>query len=324
MLDYDTLDNFALFYKSFKSPYTIIQYKKYIKQFMKIINKPLEEVTKKDVRKYIVLYLNTGKSVQNIKVTLSAMKLFVKYINYENDEDILNTSVFEKHELPSVIMKKQRYTLYNDIKKILKVLNNIDNNFVKLRSRAAIYIFATTGARRLEVAEIEVSNIDFKNNRILFTRTKNRNSRYVNVPRITMAMIRRYMLVRNESQYSNNKYLFVSQGSKNKRLEILINLYNYIKKYIPDFTFHSMRRGYASELINNNVPLIDVSITLGHKGIDTTVKHYITLNDKRLDKSRKKHPAFKKEKSKKRVTKQKHPKIIKFNEVVSTQKENKK
>ena len=316
MLDYDTLDNFALFYKSFKSPYTIIQYKKYIKQFMKAIDKPLEEVTKKDVRKYIVLYLNTGKSVQNIKVTLSAMKLFIKYINYQNDEDILNASVFEKHELPTVIIKKQRYTLYKDIKEILKVLNNIDNNFIKLRSKAAIYIFATTGARRLEVAEIEVNNIDFKKNRILFTRTKNRNIRYINVPRITMAMIRKYILVRNESQYSSSKYLFISGGSKNKRLEMLINLYNYIRKYIPNFTFHSIRRGYASELINNNVPLIDVSVTLGHKGIDTTVKHYITLNHKRLDKSRKKHPAFRKEESKKRVSKQEHPKVIKFNEVV--------
>jgi len=82
MLDYDTLDNFGLFYKSFKSPYTIIQYKKYIRQFMRIIGKPLEEVTRKDIRKYIIVYLNTGKSVQNIKITLSAMKLFVKYIIY--------------------------------------------------------------------------------------------------------------------------------------------------------------------------------------------------------------------------------------------------
>ena len=324
MLDYDTLDNFALFYKSFKSPYTIVQYKKYIKQFMKAIDKPLEEVTKKDVRKYIILYLNTGKSVQNIKVTLSAMKLFVKYINYEHDEDIIDISVFDKHELPSVIMKKQRYISYKDIKEILKVLNNIDNNFIKLRSKAAIYIFATTGARRLEVAEIEINNIDFKKNRILFTRTKNRNSRYVNVPRITISMIKRYMLVRDELEYSNSKYLFISGGSKNSRLEILINLYIYIKKYIPDFTFHSIRRGYASELINNNVPLIDVSVTLGHKGIDTTVKHYITLNDKRLDKSRKKHPAFRKEENKKIEAKKKDPKTIKFNDVINEEKENKK
>ncbi|WP_422865675.1 tyrosine-type recombinase/integrase [Brachyspira hyodysenteriae] len=77
-----------------------------------------------------------------------------------------------------------------------------------------------------------------------------------------------------------------------------------------NFTLHSFRRGLATELYNdNNIQVQDIALLLGHSKIDTTVKHYIKADKKRLNTALEKHNLFK-------ITEIEENKCVHFNDIV--------
>ena len=78
--------------------------------------------------------------------------------------------------------------------------------------------------------------------------------------------------------------MITSQGKK-----LTINSFARIsqdlsKRINIKFTFHSFRRGLATELYNKqNIRVSDIANILGHANINCTVKHYIQIDNNKIN-----------------------------------------
>ncbi len=85
-----------------------------------------------------------------------------------------------------------------------------------------------------------------------------------------------------ESKYGVERYVPIPKGWKEEFTNLLplktsirtlqrkFRKYNVLAKLNPTYTFHSLRHGFATRLLENGVPINQVSMLLGHADIKTT------------------------------------------------------
>lgn len=286
---------FMEYYSISKSIHTIYCYQKYIKYFFRWYQKAPVHVTKRDLIRYFSLIKKEGKSSTNINLSKHSLKSYFKFLNNIASREFLSLSIFDNIDNPKIEYRTQKVVSYADILPILKYLKKETDAYLRTRSLMIILIFATTGARKLEVSNLKLENINIESGCIQFMRTKRNKPRINSIPPITIKYIKRYLRLRSEIVNKNNNRLLVSKvdnNSKYSSLGIVQTLYTCIKKDFPNFTLHAMRRGYALDLYNNGVELAKVSKALGHSDFNTTVKCYLLFKDRDLEKSVSNHPAY--------------------------------
>lgn len=307
-------NDFERYYSVSKSEHTIYSYSKYIRYFFNYFHNEPNTITKRDIDKYVLFIKESGKTGVNITMTIYALKAYFKFLNnmYNNNLDV---SIFDDLQKPRSNYRNQKVVEYDQIKKVLRTLKKIKNRFIRIRSIMIILIYATSGARRLEVANLKISDINLNSRYIRFLKTKNNKPRLNPIPDITIKYINKYIRLRRYFALPTNDNLIVSRidrNAKNARLGIVQGLYWNIKKLYPNFSLHACRRGYATDLYNSGVELAKVSKALGHANYNTTVKHYLCFKDKDLETSISSHPAYKA----KPATAQNKPDMIKFADIV--------
>ena len=168
------------------------------------------------------------------------------------------------------------------------------HSFTNLRNITILILLATTGMRRKEAVNLKLENIDFENRRIYINITKGEKKRRI-VPLFEAAekYIKLYLSERSKKalKYENN--LFINRNGTSISTETVGHIASKIcKKYGFNFSLHSFRRGYASDLNKNKVPITNIAKVLGHDNVSTTYKHYIIVDDETMEKVSYNHPAF--------------------------------
>ncbi|MEI0702827.1 site-specific integrase [Brachyspira intermedia] len=217
-----------------------------------------------------------------------------KYFDFLIDvyEADLNTSILNV-KIPEYVIQN---TSTIDSKKTLELLELMKKkkSFSNKRNILMFLILATTGIRRKEVVGIKLDDIDFENNTIYITNPKgNKKPRYVLLADIVKEHIKDYMIERNKRVEKNVQNLLITQQGKACTISSISHIANKLsKKYNINFTLHSFRRGYATDLNKNKVPVTNIAKVLGHDNISTTYKHYIIVDDETMEKVSYQHPAY--------------------------------
>jgi len=230
---------------------------------------------------------------------LSSLRTFYKYLFSQN---IVNDLVLNSVQTyPSPKFKKSIPSFLSQ-EKIYEVLDKIDlsdkHELIKVRDKAIIMLFFTSGLRLEEMTSLVLGDIDLDNNSIKVL-GKGEKERYSNFDKFTneliikyLAKIKKYPLLK--SNINNN--LFVDKDNKSlSRNNIQYIVMNNLKGLsLSSYGPHTLRHSFATHLLNKGVEISVIQSLLGHAKLSSTQIYTHVSLEKLQNTINKAHPRGKK------------------------------
>ena len=230
---------------------------------------------------------------------LSSLRTFYKYLFSQN---IVNDLVLNSIQTyPSPKFKKSIPSFLSQ-EKIYEVLDKIDlsdkHELIKVRDKAIIMLFFTSGLRLEEMTSLVLGDIDLDNNSIKVL-GKGGKERYSNFDKFTseliikyLAKIKKYPLLK--SNINNN--LFVDKDNKSlSRNNIQYIVMNNLKGLsLSSYGPHTLRHSFATHLLNKGVGISAIQTLLGHAKLSSTQIYTHVSLEKLQNTINKAHPRGKK------------------------------
>lgn len=268
---------------------------------IKMRNIPLEvldEIKALDIEEYLEylkLYEKDGKTYTNtergIARKLASLKTFY---NYYFRKELIFTNPASLVAAPKL---HEKNIIRLDIDEVAKLLDNVESGEqltakqlayhekTKVRDLALLTLFLGTGIRVSECVGLNIEDIDLNNNGIRIIR-KGGNEVIVYFSDEVLEALLPYLDERNqiEALDGHKNALFLSMQKKRMSVRSVENL---VKKYaktvttMKNITPHKLRSTYGTNLYNETGDIYLVADVLGHKDVNTTKKHYATLEDSR-------------------------------------------
>lgn len=240
--------------------------------FKKITPFMLEEV-------FITKYPASVYARISIKTYASVLRGFFRYAGSRNmcSENLANSikapRVYTHELLPSA-------PAWEDVKKLLK--NTDGNHPTDIRNHAIFMLLAIYGMRSSEVANLKLSDLDWREEFIYLRRAKNaRSQKFPLSKHVGDAILHYIKEVRPNS--SLLKEVFVCMRAPYRPLTNK-SIYGIVKKelrpLVPELKHHgahALRHACASYLINHGISLKEISEYLGHQQLETT-RVYTKIN----------------------------------------------
>lgn len=151
----------------------------------------------------------------------------------------------------------------------LKLLCTNAQKFSKTKFYPILYTLIHTGARRSEVINLQWRDIDLENNMIIFVRTKNGESRKINISSHLRLLL--------ESLPRNKPYIFFNSKGTRASGHSMSRAVQRFKKAYPinkDWRMHDLRHSFAYNFLLNGGEMYQLQAILGHKSIKMTVDLY--------------------------------------------------
>ena len=258
----------------------------------------LDQIKALDIEEYLEylkLYEKDGKTYTNtergIARKLASLKTFY---NYYFKKELIFTNPAVLVSAPKIHDKS---IIRLDIDEVARLLDNVESGEnmtskqlayhekTKVRDLALLTLFLGTGIRVSECVGLNIDDIDLKNNGIRIVR-KGGNEVVVYFSDEVLEALLPYMDERQniEPVSGHAQALFLSMQRKRMSVRSVENL---VKKYaktvttMKNITPHKLRSTYGTNLYNETGDIYLVADVLGHKDVNTTKKHYASLEDSR-------------------------------------------
>ena len=275
-----------------KSYASMKHYIEYVSDFMDAVVKDdnrdefYKDITVPQIREYIISLrrrVEDGKEVKNsdsIQATRwSALNTFFSFLVMD---DYLDINPMAKTKRPKNRTEKPIvYLEQNEIDMILeKIRSESKPQFVN-RDLAIIMLGIGTGIRVGALVQINVNDIDFKENTIHVIE-KGSKERYLKFGTNTRNILSAWLIDR--TTYFNNvetDALFISQWRQRLTTEGIRKLMNKYADGIggKHITAHTMRKSTATNAIKTGADIQTVADMLGHQNIQTTRRYAAVLNE---------------------------------------------
>lgn len=145
-----------------------------------------------------------------------------------------------------------------------------------------IHVALATGMRFDELANLQWSDVDFRDARIFVRKSKTaKGVRDITVEAVDLEVLRTHRDSCRKS-FGESESVFLSPKGKP------VNYGNFTKRYfIPllyriglgDVRFHDLRRTHATFLFMEGIDAVTITQRMGHRSIQTTMKYYIKANE---------------------------------------------
>lgn len=255
-------------------------------------NKKIEDIEKIDIR--LALSELDKRYKKRSGILNSIVSALRKYYNFLIDiyNAKLDLNIFNI-KLPKKTFLNPKTFMYNDVSNLLKEEYPKTKTFMERRDLMCVLLYSVTGARRNELLNLTLEDIDLKNKLIYFNITKTNKPRTAFLPNVAIEYIESYMKERNEKiKVKSNAFLINKNGEPATR-SMLVNISKKFKeKYNIEFKLHELRKGYISELVKNGVDVNMASKLIGHENVSTTIKHYLVMQSEQFKNAAYKHPAY--------------------------------
>lgn len=227
-----------------------------------------DQVSKEDVKAYLLELNYQKRSKTSIKRYLAAIRHFYKYLHLEKGVDV---TLFENISTPKQDKKLPSFLSFEEVAQFLDS-NKLRRDELAKRDQAILELAFASGLRASEMISLKVKDLDF-NERLLRVIGKGDKEREVPFSTTAKEAIEDYLENLRPSLTKESEYLFVnSRGEKltERGLEYLISSAakksNFPLKVYP----HMLRHSFATELLNNGMDLRMIQDLLGHASIRTT------------------------------------------------------
>lgn len=270
------LDTFFKYlqYEKRLSNRTLETYRFDLGQFIDFINltyqpDSISEISHIHIRSWMVHLMQQGMVPRTIRVKLSALKTYYKYLM---KNELVAQNPMQKIIVPKVGKNLPVFVEENQMKYLFDVVE-FKNDFNDQRSRLILELLYGTGMRRAELVSIKIEDFDFYKSQLKIL-GKGNKERLVPIAPYLKKIIENYLSLRKDTfSDSSNSYLFLTDKGK----PIYANLvYLTVKKYLSLVSTlekrspHVLRHSFATHLLNNGADLNAVKELMGHANLAAT------------------------------------------------------
>lgn len=231
-----------------------------------------------------------GNNERRIQRRLSSISSFFLYLLKKrriksNPLDYMERPSVKAGEKPQILQTFLNKDQIEDIRKGLKKLNNIQ---IELYFELSL----STMARVNAISNIKLDQINISQGLIEGVREKEGYIVDLYCSDRTVALIKKWLKYREENSIESD-YLFITKYNKEwKQVNKNTIQTVWIKKIgsiinVPELHPHDLRHSGSSLLFNKGMALEDIQELLNHRSPDTTLKHYIKRDMKKLQDTKK-------------------------------------
>lgn len=291
---------------SFKSVYlektnylSSLEFNNCLISFNKFLNKSeIKETTKKlqsDVAFRFLIFLEKNNifsfnslSYENIFKYINSLhlshatkcnysKILKKFLNFTFHENI--TSFSGNDLFPSIRRNQnERILSFYSVQEISKLISSIDTSTkIGKRDYAIVLVAAVLGFRASDITNLKLDNIDWDNKIIKINQQKNQKELIQPFSdEVFFALLDYLKNARPTTNYDNIFVRFSAPFSALTPASLSNMLSKYFKLANIDISsrkhgIHSLRHSLANNMLHNKVSLQDISASLGHSYISTTM-----------------------------------------------------
>ncbi|MEG1459093.1 MAG: tyrosine-type recombinase/integrase [Acetivibrio sp.] len=259
---------------------------------------PLESVDIEEYLEYLKLYTSSDGSIhtndeRGIHRKLSSLRSFYAYFNKRK---LLKSNPSLLVDLPKLHSKEIIRLDYDEVATLLDLVEHGNDTLTgmkkvyyeknKLRNLALITLFLGTGIRVSECVGLDLTDVDFKNNRIKIVRKGGKEdfvyfgieveealSNYIEISR---------SLITPKIGHENALFLSIQKSRMTPRaIENLVTEYARQVTTLKHITPHKLRSTYGTSLYRETGDIYLVAEVLGHNDVNTTKKHYAAMDEDR-------------------------------------------
>ena len=256
------------------SHWTKDSYYRKAKEITEYFGKPMRQVKIQELRDFLLRYLREERGLTE------------KSVNYYNNVirfiyDVVIDYPINKRQLPLYKGKRRLPKILREEE--LKVFFNACENY---KYKTIFMMIYGSGLRISEATNIRVEDIDSKNMRLFVRNGKGERERYTVLPKISLEMLRKcYQMYQPKHKEG---YMFLNKEGnplKVERLRVFFRRYRRKAGISEDFIVHSLRHSFATKLVEEGVPLVQVKELLGHSCIRSTMTYVHVANNMQKVKS---------------------------------------
>jgi integrase/recombinase XerD len=275
----DQVDEYQSILQIDKSSHTITLYIISLDNFFDFMNvktfQDIERVTAGDVRKYQAYLKNSELQASSINVRIQSVKVF---FNWLSENLYIKKSPLDAVKKLKETKKNLSFLSEDEIVSIFKSCKNLEEKAI---FSALIYL----GLRRSELVDLKVSNIEDNKVSIIGKGSKGRK---LFLPEKALNILNKYL---NSSERGDSEYIFPSpRGGKYSTEAIRLKVNRLAKNAnidpdrIHEITPHTMRRTFATNLVEDGVNMGVIQRAMGHSNISTTMG-YAKIRDTAVENS---------------------------------------
>lgn len=149
-----------------------------------------------------------------------------------------------------------------------------DSSFDATLARAWFFTLAHTGVRISELLNLRLSDVDFQRQQMIVVGGKNGNERIVYMTPVLSRALNDYWKLRPASD--DDHLLLNIAASRLTAQQLSARLRAWGKQCDVPVTPHRLRHTFATQLVNQGMPLLSIAKLLGHQTLNMT-QHYARL-----------------------------------------------
>ena len=250
------------------SDHTKASYYRKAKEITEYFGKPMKQVKVQELRDYLLKYLREERGLTE------------KSVNYYNNVirfiyDVVIDEPINKRQLPLYKGKRRLPKILSEEE--LNVFFNVCENYMYKTIFMMIY---GSGLRISEATNIRIEDIDSKKMRLFVRNGKGERERYTVLPKASLEMLRE--CYRRYKPNHPERYMFLNREGnplKVERLRVFFRRYRRKAGISEEFIVHSLRHSFATRLVEEGVPLVQVKELLGHSCIRSTMTYVHVANN---------------------------------------------
>lgn len=249
-------------------------------------NFDLLELTRKDLREWLIDLSGKNLSESSKRRMISALRGFFKFLMFDGH---IKKNPAEDLVAPPKGVYLPKFLNQNEIENLLCVPDVSQE--IGLRDRAILELMYACGLRVSEAVDLKISDVNIDTG-ILTCKGKGSKTRKVPIGKSAVEWLKSYLVLRRKKDNIEIQNLFVSSLGKPLNRQVI---FKFIKEYaekigLENVSPHTLRHSFATHLIQNSADVRSVQQMLGHADISTT-QIYTHITDVHLRKTYEKfHP----------------------------------
>lgn len=268
------------------------QYLTQINKFLKYLNYPeITEIKYNEIAKYMKSIEYIEKNGEIISTSFSYRKnvhtILNSFFNYFYKLGIISNNPIGLIDRPKATDDVTHELLtkedLNNIIKTVDTLNiNHHNEFQTERDKTIMMLFITTGMRKTALSEINLNDIDFKDNSLKIIDKRHKTHNYY-LPTIMINQFNRYIKQRDKLLINNNAESDAMFISRNCTRIGITTIDQMVQKYTRaaigrELSPHKLRSAFCTALYEETHDIEFVRDAVGHASTETT-QRYIVKKD---------------------------------------------
>ena len=264
--------DFLLLEKKY-SQHTAVAYQRDIEMFQLFLTNEfsvseVSDANYSQIRSWIVELVSTNVTNRTINRKVSSLNSYYKFLL---KIEAIELNPLTKHKALKVSKKLQ---IPFSETEIASVLNGIDtDSFEGLRDKLIVELFYSTGMRRVELVNLQLSDIDISQRQVKVLGKRNKE-RFIPLLPNVIKTHRAYLNERSQLKLvkdSNALFLSLKGFKVYEKLvyRVITNYFDTVSSKVKKSP-HILRHSFATHLLNNGADLNSVKELLGHSSLAAT------------------------------------------------------